>query len=43
MGFTGTKKPIATYQGTDCIYESDIRKAQIAADAAIVQQYKATL
>ena len=29
LGFTGIKKPIATYQGTDCVYESTIRKQYI--------------
>ena len=43
LGFTGIKKPIATYQGTDCVYEANVRKAQIAANAAKEQQFKATL
>lgn len=34
MGFTGFKKPIAVYQGDDCVYEADQRKAQIARAAA---------
>mmetsp|Transcript_15560 Transcript_15560/g.14093 ORF Transcript_15560/g.14093 Transcript_15560/m.14093 type:complete len:220 (+) Transcript_15560:37-696(+) len=43
LGFTGVKKPIATYQGTDCVYESTTRKAQIAANAIIEQKFKSTL
>lgn len=31
LGFTGKTAPIDTYQGTDCVYESTIRKAQMAA------------
>ncbi len=33
-GFTGATRPIKTYQGPDCAYESNKRKAQIAATAA---------
>ena len=29
LGFTGLTKPIATYQGTDCVYESTKRMKQI--------------
>lgn len=31
LGFTGKTAPIDTYQGTDCVYESTIRRAQMAA------------
>jgi lipocalin len=43
MGFTGVKKPIAIYQGSDCVYEADQRKAQIAHSAEVEKLYKETL
>lgn len=33
LGFTGLKKPIPTYQGSDCVYESTIRQQQIKNNA----------
>lgn len=29
LGFTGLKKPIATYQGSDCVYEATLRQNYI--------------
>ena len=43
LGFTGFKAPIAIYQGTDCVYEAALRKAQIAESAAVEKLYKETL
>lgn len=43
MGFTGLTKPIATYQGDDCVYEADRRRAQIATSAVVEKKYKETL
>lgn len=31
LGFTGKSAPIDLYQGTDCVYESTLRRAQMAA------------
>ena len=33
FGFTGLTKPIQTYQGAECVYESTTRKAQILTNA----------
>jgi len=33
LGFTGYKKPIATYQEPDCVYESAVRSKQIKENA----------
>jgi len=38
LGFTGLKKPIATYQDSDCVYESTIRQKQIKETAAKAAQ-----
>ena len=43
LGFTGFKAPVAIYQGTDCVYEATLRKAQIAESAAVEKLYKETL
>ena len=43
LGFTGFKAPIAIYQGTDCVYDAALRKAQIAESAAVEKLYKETL
>jgi lipocalin len=29
LGFTGKKAPIEMYQGTDCVYESTMRRQQM--------------